>query len=215
MAVQSPIVIGNVSGQFTPAPGAVLDVVAWGLDTMQRPYRCLTADFERLVPAKGTPDTQYPRMYLQKYYETRIEGLLSDSLLTYIGLKNGGFPDALITVSRQDRTASVERNSTIVTPDGSFTKTKQYEVLYQSPTISARYLTDGLARTFTATIDQPIIILSNWQLITKPSSTSEPVRGSSFPPSPNWTLYNDGGTKSPIEGTPFFEINITYYWQLS
>ena len=215
MADQSPIVIGNIANRLTPTPGAVLDVVDWGLDIFRRPFVCLTADFERLVPARKSPDAQYPRMYLQSYSEARIEGLLSESELVYVGYKNGGPPEPLVTRSREDRMASIERTTAHVGGGGG-ERVRQYDVMFQTPIVNVRYITDGAETSFTATIDSPRILVSNWALVDNTTNiTDSPLRGSGFPPSPNFTIHDDGGIKVPIPGTPFFDVSITYYWMLS
>jgi hypothetical protein len=214
MAAHSPIVIGNIANRMTPTPGAVLDVVAWGLDIIRRPFACLTADFQRLVPAKLSPDAEFPRMYLQSYSEARIEGLLSESELTYAGLKSGGFPMPLVTRSREDRTASIER-TVVNSGGGGGERIRQYDVIFRTPVVNIRYLTDGSESSFTTTIATPTMLQSHWQLVENTTANqSVPVRGTSFPASPNWTLDNDGGIKVPVPGTPFFDVSINYFWLL-
>lgn len=85
----APIVIGNLAGRLTPNAGAELNTSLYGLDTLTRPFTCLTGELWKYTPKKYAPDTEYPKMY---YIETRVryvEGLLTTADLVYSGKANG------------------------------------------------------------------------------------------------------------------------------
>lgn len=102
----APINIGNIAGRMTPDVGAELTTSLYGMDTLTRPFTCLTSEMWKFTPKKYAPDSEYPKMY---YIETRVlyrEGLLTRAELVYTG-KAKGLPDAEIQDSKKLKSAAI------------------------------------------------------------------------------------------------------------
>lgn len=133
-----PIVIGTIGGKLTIDAGSELTTSLYGLDTLTRPFHCITGELWKYTPRKYAPDPEYPKMY---YIETRViyrEGLLTRAELIYSG-RARGLPDAEIQDDKRSKTATIPF---VFGAIGADPVQLEYLVQYLAPSTTYTYVTD-------------------------------------------------------------------------
>lgn len=134
MADDSPISQG-VAGRLTPQPGARLSkTTEFGFDKVSRPFKCLTSEAQRLMPAEFSGDTIYSGFYLTDYEIEDGEGLLSDMNLVFTGLLKSNTPKP-----RYKNNYCLQSVSAHVTVPGSGVEA-QVEFQYRAPSTTWKWI---------------------------------------------------------------------------
>ncbi|HRJ71917.1 MAG TPA: hypothetical protein PLS03_06810 [Terrimicrobiaceae bacterium] len=220
MPAKSPIMTGSATG-LTPSVGAIMTKNAFGVDVLSRPFTCPRNRVQQLVPKRGTQDLFYPNLRATgNYVIEEGEGMICSITLEYKGLLNGAIPDPVVSYGSLTKSVSLTRTRTLSGSDDQSGSTVYiYSVLYVTDVAKVQFVSDNLRTRPAIELSKDAfgyrILQSTYVVGSSPNAELVGREGAGNPISPSISVISDGVTRNRVPGTPFYECEMSHYFNIA